>query len=59
MTSIESEVSVRSHIRKLGQFNHDHSFSYDRSTLVEKLDEAPADTGPARLGERFLTTPGA
>jgi hypothetical protein len=57
MTSIESEVSVRSHIRKLAQFNHDHPFSYDRS-LVEKLDEAPADIGPVRLGERFLTTPG-
>ena len=54
MTSMEIEVSVWS---KLAQFNHDHPFNW--STLVEKLDGAPAETGPARRGERVLTAPGA
>jgi hypothetical protein len=37
----------------------DHPFSYEQSTLVEKLDKAPADAGPARVGELVLTTLGA
>ena len=57
MTSMEIEVSVWSHIRKLAQFNQDHPFNW--RTLVEKLDGAPAETGPARRGERVLAPPGA